>query len=107
MLVCFKGTHARDIPSLFLNFFLLLSVTKRYKTQYSQIFENVLKIRPDIQIFLSLPVLPKARSMAELCRQKRGVKFSIVFVTVRFWIVLTVFGEKAESTLTFSVKAQS
>ncbi len=43
--------------------------------------------------------------MAERCRQKRGVKFSAVFVTVRFWIVLSVFGEKAEShTLRFRQK---
>jgi hypothetical protein len=42
--------------------------------------------------------------MAERCRQKRGVKFSVVFVTVSFRIVLSVFGEKAESNLTFSAK---
>ncbi len=52
-------------------------------------------------------VLPKARSMAERCRQKPGVKFSAVFVTVRFQNVLSVFGEKAESNFTFSEKVQS
>jgi hypothetical protein len=45
--------------------------------------------------------------MAELCCWKRGVKFSAVFVTVRFWIILSVFGEKAESNLAFSAKARS
>jgi hypothetical protein len=29
----FKGTHARDFHSLFLNFFLHISLTYRYKTQ--------------------------------------------------------------------------
>jgi hypothetical protein len=36
----FKGTHARDFYSLFLNFFLHLSVTNRYKKQYSQHFRK-------------------------------------------------------------------
>jgi hypothetical protein len=45
--------------------------------------------------------------MAELCRQKRGVKFSVVFVTVRFLIVLSVSGEKAEPNFAFSAKALS
>jgi hypothetical protein len=45
--------------------------------------------------------------MAERCRRKRGVKFSAVFVTVRFQIVLSVFGEKAESNFAFSAKARS
>ncbi len=41
------------------------------------------------------------------CHQKRGVKFSVVFVTVRFWIVLNVFGAKVESNFAFSAKAWS
>ncbi len=45
--------------------------------------------------------------MAEQCRQKCWVKLSVVFVTVRFRIVLSVFGEKAESNLAFSAKARS
>jgi hypothetical protein len=45
--------------------------------------------------------------MAERCRQKRDIKLSAVFVTVRFLIVLSVFGEKAESNFPFSAKAQS
>jgi hypothetical protein len=39
--------------------------------------------------------------MAERYGQKEGVKFSVVFVTVSFRIILSVFGEKAESNLTF------
>ncbi len=35
-----KGTHARDFHSLFLNFFSHLSVTNRYKTQYSVHFRK-------------------------------------------------------------------
>ncbi len=45
--------------------------------------------------------------MAERCCRKRGVKFSAVFVTVRFWIVICVFGKKAESNFAFSAKARS
>ncbi len=45
--------------------------------------------------------------MTERCRKKRGVKISIVFGTVRFRIVLSVFGEKAESNFAFSAKARS
>jgi hypothetical protein len=48
---------------------------------------------------------PKARSMADRCRQKRGVKFSAVFATVRFRIVLSVFGEKAVQTSRFRQKS--
>jgi hypothetical protein len=35
-----KGTHARDFHSLFFNFFLHLSVTNRYKTQYNHHFRK-------------------------------------------------------------------
>jgi hypothetical protein len=42
--------------------------------------------------------------MVERCRQKRGVKFSVVFVTVLFRIVLSVFGKKAESNFAVSEK---
>ncbi len=45
--------------------------------------------------------------MTERCRRKCGVKFGAVFVTVRFQIVLSVFGEKAESNFAFSAKARS
>jgi hypothetical protein len=42
--------------------------------------------------------------MAERCRQKRDVKYSAVFVTVHFWIILSVFGKKAESNCAFLAK---
>jgi hypothetical protein len=45
--------------------------------------------------------------MAERCCRKCGVKFSAVFVTVHFWIVLSVFGEKVESNIAFLAKARS
>jgi hypothetical protein len=45
--------------------------------------------------------------MAERCRRKCDVKLSAVFVTVRFRIVLSVFGEKAESNFAFLAKARS
>ncbi len=45
--------------------------------------------------------------MAERCRRKRGVKFSAVFATVRFWIFLSIFGENAESNFAFLAKARS
>ncbi len=44
--------------------------------------------------------------MAEHCCRKRGVKFSAVFVTVRFWVVLSVSGKKADSNFAFSAKAR-
>jgi hypothetical protein len=43
-----KGTHAREFHSLFLNLFLHLSNTKRSTIN---IFEKLLKIRPDIRNF--------------------------------------------------------
>jgi hypothetical protein len=51
--------------------------------------------------------LLKAQSIAEHCRQKCGVKFSVVFVTVRFQTVLGVFGKKVESNFAFLAKAWS
>ncbi len=59
------------------------------------------------KVFDNSPFLPEARSTAEHCGQKRDVKLSALFVAVRFWIVLNVFGEKAESNFAFSAKAQS
>jgi hypothetical protein len=38
LMMNFKDTHAQDFHSLFLNFFLHLSVTNRYKILYSQHF---------------------------------------------------------------------
>jgi hypothetical protein len=104
-----KGTHAQDFHSLFLNFFLHLSLTNRYKRQYGQHFRK--KFLKFAQIFKgsdNSPFSPKARSMAERCCRKLNVKLSAVFVTVRgFRIVLSVVGVKAESNFTFSAKARS
>jgi hypothetical protein len=58
-------------------------------SRYSKFFDNS-------------PILPKARRIAERCRRKRRVKFSVVFVTVRFRIVLSDFSEKEESNFAFS-----
>jgi hypothetical protein len=99
-----KGTHARDFLSLFFNFFFA-SFNHDTKRSTANIFENLLQICPDVQNFLSLPVL--AESIAERCHQKQGVKCSIVFVTVCFLMVLSIFGEKAESNFAFSAKAWS
>jgi hypothetical protein len=71
---------------------------------FSKIF---LKFAQIFKVFDHSPFSPKARSLAERCCRKCGVKFSIVFVTVHFRIVLSVFGKKAESNLTFSAKARS
>jgi hypothetical protein len=71
---------------------------------FSKIFFKFAKI---FEIFNHSLFSPKARSMAERCRRKRGVKFSVVFVTVRFRIALSVVGEKAESNLAFLAKARS
>ncbi len=69
--------------------------------------KKFLKIAQILKLFVNSPFSPKAQSMAERCRRKRDVKLSAVFVTVRFQIILSVFGEKAESNLVFSAKARS
>jgi hypothetical protein len=46
--VCLKGTHARDFHGLFITFFLHHSFINRYQTQYSQHFDNLFQVRPDI-----------------------------------------------------------
>jgi hypothetical protein len=71
---------------------------------FSKIFFKFAQIFED---FDHLPFSPKAQSMAERCRQKCGVKFSAVFATVHFRIVVSIFGEKAESNFAFSAKARS
>jgi hypothetical protein len=53
-----KGTHARDFHSMFLNFFAFISDWKKRNT--ANIFENILKIRPDIWSFLSLHVFAES-----------------------------------------------
>jgi hypothetical protein len=92
-----KDTHARDFHSLFVHLFLHLSNTNRYKTQYNQHFWN----------FRSLPDFAESAKHNLALSAKRGVKFSVVFVTVRFRIVLSVFSEKGESNFAFSAKARS
>ncbi len=47
----FKGTHARDFHSLFLNFFCIFQSLIDTKRSTANIFENILQIRPDIQSF--------------------------------------------------------
>jgi hypothetical protein len=58
-----KGTYARDFQSLFLKFILHLSVTINTKRRTANIFENVLKIRPDIQSFRSLAVFTESAKL--------------------------------------------
>jgi hypothetical protein len=54
-------------------------------------FSKIFKFAQIFEIFDHSLFLPKARSLTELCRRKRGVKFSVVFVTVSFQIVLSVY----------------
>ncbi len=103
-----KGTHARDFHSLFIKFVLHLSVTYRYKNAVQPTFSKIfLKFTQIFKVFEHSPLLPKAPSMAERCCRKRGVKFSAVFVTVRFQVNFSVFSGKAKSNFAFSAKAWS
>ncbi len=92
----FKGTHARDFHSLFLNFFCIFLSLIDTKRSTANIFKKFLKFAQIFKVFDNFPFSPKARSMAERCRRKRDVKLSAVFVTVRFRNVLSAFGEEAE-----------
>ncbi len=84
---------------------MLLLFTNKYKTQNSQYFLKIFfKFAQIIEVFDHSPFSLKARSMAEHCRPKHGIKFSVIFLTVRFRIVLSIFGEKEESNLMCSVK---
>jgi hypothetical protein len=74
-----KGTHARDFHSLFLNFFLHLSVTNRYKTQYRQHFRKYSSNSPRYSKF----------SITRRFRRKREAWLSVV-------------AENAESNLALS-----
>jgi hypothetical protein len=70
--------------------------------------KTLLELAQIFKVFNNSPLSPKAQSMAKRCRRKRDVKLSAVFVlTVRFQIVLSVFGEKAESNFAFSAKGRS
>jgi hypothetical protein len=96
-----KGTHARDFHNVFLNFFYIFQLLIDTKSSTANIFEHILKIRPDIQSFRSLAVFAESAKHGWVLSPKRGVEFSAVFATVRFWIVLSVFGENAESNFAF------
>ncbi len=102
-----KPQRYEDFHSQFLTLFLHLSITNRYNAVQSTSLKIFFKFVQIFEIFYHSPISPKARSITELCRRKRGVKFSVVFVTVRFQIVLSVFGEKGESNFAFSAKARS
>jgi hypothetical protein len=94
-IVCFK---------LFFCIFQSLIDTNAVQPTFLKIFFKFAQI---FKIFNHATFFPKAQSMAERCCRERGVKFSVVFVTVRFQIVLSVFGEEAESNFRFSAKARS
>jgi hypothetical protein len=57
-----KGTHARDFHSLFLNLFLHLSITNRYKTQYNQHFRKSSSNSPR---FSKFSITPRFRQKRE------------------------------------------
>jgi hypothetical protein len=57
--------------------------------------KKFLKFAQIFKVFDNSPFSPKARSMAELCRRKRDLKLSAVFVTVRFRIVFSVYRRKS------------
>ncbi len=63
-----NGTHARDFHNQFLNFFLHLSVTNRYKTQYSQHFRKYSSNSPRYSKF----------SITRRFRRKREAWLSVV-----------------------------
>jgi hypothetical protein len=73
----------------------------------AKIFKNILQIRPEIRNFRSLPIFAESTKHGWALSPKSGDKFSVVFGTVHFQIVLSVFGEKAESNFAISAKAQS
>jgi hypothetical protein len=56
----FKGTHARDFHSLFLNFFCIFQSLIDTKRSQANIFENILQIRTDIRSFRSLTVFAES-----------------------------------------------
>jgi hypothetical protein len=91
-----KGTHARDFHSLILNFCFASFSHKYIDTKYrtTNIFENLIQIRLDIQNFHSLPVF------AVRCHQKREGEFIVAFITLLLQIVLRVFGKKVTSNFT-------
>ncbi len=104
----FLKVHMHEIFIVcFLTFFCIFHSLIDTKRSTANIFEKFIKFTQIFKVFDNSPFSPKARSMAERCRRKRDVKLSAVFITVRFRIVLSVFGEKAESHFAFSAKAPS
>jgi hypothetical protein len=77
---------------------------KAEQPAFSKIFFKFAQI---FEVFDHSSFSPKARSMAERCRRKRGVEFSAVFLTARFRIVFSVFCKNAEPNFAFSAKARS
>jgi hypothetical protein len=61
-LVCtsFKGTHARDFIMCFYTFLKIFQSLIDTKRSTANIFEHILKIRPDIQSFRSLVVFAES-----------------------------------------------
>jgi hypothetical protein len=104
-----KGTHAWDFQSLLQNFFgTFQSLTDTKQSTDNQHFRKIsFEFAQIFQICYYSLLSPKACSMNKRCRWKLGVKFSIVFATVRFRIVLSVFGQKVESNFAFLMKARS
>ncbi len=102
-----KGTHARDFHNVFLNFFWIFQSLIDTKRSTANIFKHILKIRPNIRSFRSLAVFAESAKHGWALSPKRGVKFSAVFATVRFRIILSVFGKNAETNFAFSAKARS
>ncbi len=92
-----KGTHAWDFHSLFLNFFLHLSVTNIYKTQYSQHFRKYSWNSPRYSKFL----------ISRHFRRKREAWLSVVAENAELNLALSsqlcVFG----SFWAFSAKKRS
>jgi hypothetical protein len=90
-----------------INIFCILQSLIETKSVQPTFLKIFFKFAQIFEVFDHSPFSPKARSMAERCHRKRRVKFSIVFVTVRFFyrferfrqksgVKLCVFGKSAE-----------
>jgi hypothetical protein len=107
LLLILKETHARDFHSLFLTFFCIFQSLIYTKFCTANIFENLRQIRMDIRNFPSLHVFAEVRTISECSHLKRGVKFSVVFVTAHFRIILSICGKKVESNSAFPTTVPS
>jgi hypothetical protein len=87
----------------FYTFFCIFQSLIGTKHSTTNSFKYLRQIRPFKIFYYSLFSL-QASSITEHCHRNRRVKFSIVFVIVRCWILLSVFGKKVESNFAFSVK---